>query len=206
MKYLNISNCSPERSRVTYAFTWWDHWGEVGFTEDDCDKIVDQLSKQEKKVAEVSTGVNLNIRVSEIQFFKYNNETSWIFEKFNTAIQVMNARWYGFDLNGYEMIQYTEYPASKKGHYGWHTDIFYGDKLPPDMIEPRKLSFSLCLNDDYKGGEFQFNLGNQESPQVAIQKKGRILCFPSFVAHQVTPITFGSRKSLVIWVTGPKFR
>jgi PKHD-type hydroxylase len=80
--------------------------------------------------------------------------------------------------------------------------------LPSDMIEPRKLSLSLLLNEpgvDYNGGDFQFNLGNEDGASSAECRKGRIIAFPSWAIHRVTPVTQGIRRSLVVWVTGPKF-
>jgi septal ring factor EnvC (AmiA/AmiB activator) len=38
------------------------------------------------------------------------------------------------------------------------------------------------------------------------QKKGRAWFFPSWVLHQVTPITRGVRKSAVLWAGGPAFK
>ena len=35
-----------------------------------------------------------------------------------------------------------------------------------------------------------------------IRPKGSIIVFPSFLYHQVTPITKGTRYSLVMWVLG----
>jgi PKHD-type hydroxylase len=40
----------------------------------------------------------------------------------------------------------------------------------------------------------------------AEKKKGSVLLFPSWILHRVTPVTKGVRKSIVVWVTGPKFR
>jgi PKHD-type hydroxylase len=37
-------------------------------------------------------------------------------------------------------------------------------------------------------------------------KRGSIMFFPSFLLHRVAEVTEGKRKSLVGWVTGPKFR
>ena len=33
-----------------------------------------------------------------------------------------------------------------------------------------------------------------------------LIAFPSYGVHRVAPVTTGTRKSLVIWVTGPQFR
>ena len=43
-----------------------------------------------------------------------------------------------------------------------------------------------------------------DSPEV-ITKYGRAVLFPSFLCHRVKPVTKGIRKSLVVWVVGPKF-
>ena len=44
-----------------------------------------------------------------------------------------------------------------------------------------------------------------DSPEV-ITKYGRAVLFPSFLCHRVKPVTKGIRKSLVVWVVGPKFK
>jgi PKHD-type hydroxylase len=66
----------------------------------------------------------------------------------------------------------------------------------------------MFLNDpsEYKGGKFQFNEGTEKAALDVPQVKGRMILFPSFMIHRVTPVTKGIRKSLVAWVLGPKFR
>ena len=39
-----------------------------------------------------------------------------------------------------------------------------------------------------------------------IRPQGSIIVFPSFIAHQVTPITKGTRYSLVLWCVGHPWR
>jgi PKHD-type hydroxylase len=71
--------------------------------------------------------------------------------------------------------------------------------------EPRKLSLTLLLNDTFKGGEFCINAGVEENPDIPQMKKVKIILFPSFMIHRVAPVTMGTRRSLVVWVLGPKF-
>jgi PKHD-type hydroxylase len=146
-----------------------------------------------------------NARKSKIHFFDYSQEMKWLFEKINKVIETVNEEYYNFDLNGYDSIQYSEYRTEDNGRYDFHTD-FVHDSIPQKDYDymTRKLSFSLMLNDDYVGGDFEF-LVSQE-PMRHNLKKGDILLFPSFFVHRVTPVTEGVRKSLVSWVTGPKFR
>ena len=35
-------------------------------------------------------------------------------------------------------------------------------------------------------------------------RKGNLFIFPSYLMHRVTPVTKGTRKSLVIWAGGPQ--
>jgi PKHD-type hydroxylase len=71
----------------------------------------------------------------------------------------------------------------------------------------RKLSFSVQLSDDadYVGGDLRFHyIKNQ--PEVAPKEKGKVIFFPSWMVHDVTPVTQGTRRSLVGWVNGPNFK
>jgi hypothetical protein len=77
----------------------------------------------------------------------------------------------------------------------------------------RKLSMTVNLTDpdEYSGGEFQIDRGPHYSEDryynvEEIKPRGSIIVFPSFVYHQVTPVTKGERKSLVMWTLGPKWR
>jgi predicted 2-oxoglutarate/Fe(II)-dependent dioxygenase YbiX len=146
-----------------------------------------------------------SVRKSKVHFFNYVQETKWLFEKINRTIESANEDYYNFDLNGYDSIQYSEYRAEDNGHYGYHIDFMH-DSIPQSEYDymTRKLSFSILLNDDYNGGEFEF-LFSEKSLQHKLEK-GDMLLFPSFFMHRVAPVTEGVRKSLVSWVTGPKFR
>jgi len=44
------------------------------------------------------------------------------------------------------------------------------------------------------------------NPVNVRKQRGLIAAFPSFVLHQVTPVTQGNRQSLVAWVSGNAFR
>jgi PKHD-type hydroxylase len=38
------------------------------------------------------------------------------------------------------------------------------------------------------------------------RRQGSVICFPSFLAHRVSPVTRGLRRSLVAWAYGPAYR
>jgi PKHD-type hydroxylase len=83
----------------------------------------------------------------------------------------------------------------------------------PNMIgKIRKLSVTVSLNNpnEYEGGNLQFDLGPHRPDQyhtcLEIRPKGSVIVFPSHVHHQVTPITRGTRYSLVAWSLGAPFK
>jgi PKHD-type hydroxylase len=42
--------------------------------------------------------------------------------------------------------------------------------------------------------------------ETAPKTRGTLIAFPSYVLHRVTPIISGTRKAVVVWTTGPRFR
>ena len=118
-------------------------------------------------------------------------------------------------------MQYTVYGPGK--FYSWHRDDTPSEK---SMFAPlsgagqrldlaindshdlcRKLSFSLLLSDpdEYEGGQFQM-LGYHNKMYEVPQKKGLLVIFDSTTQHRVRPVKKGTRKSLVGWVVGPRWR
>ena len=76
----------------------------------------------------------------------------------------------------------------------------------------RKISMTLNLSDPktYEGGDFKLHVGsdknNIEKLNFKIYKnirpQGSVIFFPGFTNHCVTPVTSGTRYSLVIWFLG----
>jgi PKHD-type hydroxylase len=210
MTYNTIYNNPWERATVTYPYVWWDD----GFSTEELQKIIDYCEKdgleraytigldKEKDKEEIE-----KIRRCDIKFIKRDNDTGWIFDRLNFIVKSLNDQFYNLNLNGYDAFQYTSYDSAESGTYDWHIDTHLGhENLPSNMHEPRKLSLSLLLNDpekDYEGGDFLVNDGQEKKVEF---KKGRAVAFPSWLLHKVSPVTKGFRKSLVIWVTGPKWQ
>jgi PKHD-type hydroxylase len=98
-------------------------------------------------------------------------------------------------------MQTCTYEGTSKDGFVWHTDWDPEDT----SAYCRKLSLVLQLSDpaDYEGGRFEFC--GCPSPGAEFKERGSILVFPSYRAHRVTPVTKGSRTSLVTWVWGPQW-
>ena len=72
----------------------------------------------------------------------------------------------------------------------------------------RKLSVSIQLTDPkkYKGGELKLYDGEDQYGVIMNKNQGALVVFPSYVLHEVTPVTKGERNSLVTWVSGNQFK
>jgi PKHD-type hydroxylase len=188
---------TPHAQRLE-PFVWW----EGAFTEQELNWL-QQKAKEADLAGSVggagNEGVNSNLRRSQVSWLDNNSNTKWVFEKLAHVVSSLNAQYYNFDICGFgEPLQLTNYDHSENGMYGWHQD--YGGTIS------RKLSMVIQLTDpsEYEGGNLQVFTSKQ--PTNIRKQRGLIAVFPSFVVHQVTPVTQGTRQSLVAWVSGPSFK
>ncbi len=148
------------------------------------------------------------LRKSDILMHRPNRENKWIFDRVAEAFEAANRDAYNFELDGFNVFQYGEY-NDKGAHYEYHMDVSFAS-VSDRFIIGRKLSLSIMLNDasEFTGGEFQMVIDSQTmaNPITVPHKRGRFVFFPAFIVHRVAPVLSGTRKSLVFWALGPKFR
>ena len=223
-KLSELNNTGEETRAVTFGNT------EKG--EDDREPIADTdwqslIKKYPDKTPEQIRQLTYN-RDSNVCWL-YDE---WLYDTIWPFINRANsdAGW-KYELTGTESFQFTEYTPG--GFYNWHNDggsdhnsVFrkYIDGVTPDgplytrtnnqVGNVRKISLTINLNNpgEYEGGDLKFDLGPHcESNERyitcnEIKPQGSIVLFPSFVTHQVTPITTGTRYSLVLWAHGRPFK
>ena len=152
----------------------------------------------EAKLAPGNT--NAQIRRSQVVMLGNEPKYSWLYERILGAAQECNRLFFGVDIVGVEAnLQLGRYDSSDRGFYNWHTDFA--------AIRPlRKLSISIQLSraEDYEGGDLELMYGIE--PQKLDRTRGAFIVFPSFMLHRVTPVTRGTRWSLVAWILGARWR
>ena len=135
-----------------------------------------------------------------------SSDIAWIVDNFwKTSffkiIDDINAQSFEFNINSVEDLQLTKYVAPN-GHYDYHLDGTGYSAMKGGLV--RKLSMSVLLNDDFDGGEFEYQI-DTKSLTVKL-KKGDVLVFPSYFLHRVKPVTMGTRYSLVAWASGEQLK
>ncbi len=148
------------------------------------------------------------LRIADIMIHKVSQDNRWIFDRVVGAFEIANRDAYNFDLDGFNVMQYSEY-NDKGAHYEYHMDVSFAS-VNDRFVIGRKLSLSIMLNEqsEFTGGEFQMLIDSQtiEKPLTVPHKRGRFVFFPAFIVHRVAPVLSGTRRSLVFWALGPKFR
>ena len=173
------------------------------FTPDELDRIEaygDALQTEKAGFYGSVTKPSDKVRITRTSWIRPGEETRWFYLRMEQVARSLNDQVYQFDLRGFsEPFQYTVYHGNEGGHYDWHVD-------QGKMQNQRKLSFSVQVSDPslYEGGELQTYGATDIS--IAPKERGTVIAFPSYVLHRVTPVTAGTRKSIVAWTSGPKFR
>lgn len=177
-----------------------------------CDRVLEHAAGLAVDDAHVGDGLaevhhDDGIRRSRIAWIPVDDSSGWIYDKLAVIAGRAN-RSYGFDLIGFtEDLQFTEY-RDAGAFYTWHQDGLDGD------LAVRKLSMVVQLSDpdDYDGGELEFfALDGDESESATdrralMRRRGTVVVFPAFEYHRVAPMLSGTRRSLVCWIGGPRFR
>jgi predicted 2-oxoglutarate/Fe(II)-dependent dioxygenase YbiX len=172
-------------------------------SKDQCDQIIAYGNDQQTVTATVDKFTVNNKRKSEVAWL-YD---PWIFSMLEPYLHAANleAGW-NFQWEAVAQVQFATY---KKGdHYDWHRDT---DIPLREDGKIRKLSMTVNLNDDYKGGEMyidaETNYGKKDPQQLKkLQTVGSISVFPSDKWHKVAKVTEGTRYSLVVWFLGEAWK
>jgi PKHD-type hydroxylase len=172
----------------------------AAFTAAECAAITALGEARAKVGASVDDRSDLasrDYRISDIAWIEPAPDSHWLYHRLALLFRRLNES-YGFEICGFvEALQFTCYGPGQ--YFGWHADI------GGDSTSLRKLSLTIQLSEpaDYEGGRLEFH-GAPDLPPT--RERGAVVGFPAYMAHQVSPVTSGLRRSLVAWAYGPVFR
>jgi len=177
----------------TSSYAFWNN----AFSKEECETITN-IAKNKGLIKGTTKGVT-DVRESKVSWLYPVDDMEWVFRRVTDITLNLNERFFKFNLFGInEGFQFTNYIAPS-GKYGKHVDR--GIDMPV-----RKLSISIQLTDPgkYKGGELY--LYDDDKGTLMDKTQGTLVIFPSYMLHEVTPVTKGERNSLVTWITGNQFK
>jgi PKHD-type hydroxylase len=175
----------------------WAYHTKV-FSPEECQQIINYGKSLESHIGGVKSN-RQEMRKSNVSWIYPNDNTIWIYNRVRDIVLKLNEQYFNFHLIGFcEGFQFTEYKAPS-GYYSTHIDKWTDGPI-------RKLSITIQLSDpsDYEGGNLELFFAND--PEIAPKEQGLLLAFPSYTLHGVTPVTKGTRYSLVAWISGDPFK
>lgn len=166
-----------------------------------CDNVVKEYEHSEDFCpALISKGFDKEIRscqnlnISDLNIINKNHEKRiYLDEKIYFIVAQAVSQYqklfsYCDNFSGDSGYMFLKYEIGD--HYTYHVD--------DGNLNPRKVSISLVLNDNFEGGEFSFFHGKK----IYNLNKGDGIMFPSsfMYPHAVLPIKSGVRYSIVTWL------
>ena len=165
-------------------------------TDDDCRALIESGSRRPASRAEiVQDAAHRTRRSASIRWLDGDLDRG-VIRRVRDVLRELNEAYFHFDITGIEPLQLARYGIGDG--YGDHID------LGPRDTSRRKLSVTIQLSDPlaYRGGDLVFR---GVSPSGA-RARGTAIVFPSYLSHEVKPVTSGERYSLAAWAVGPPFR
>lgn len=171
------------------------------FSPEECDEItymhLPVTQAQVVRFAKTSFNkLELEQRNTKVKGVLKEARFGWVYERVAKQVKAINTHYYHFELTDITNLQILEYENT--GFYNVHVDIGTGE------TSVRKLSVVVFLSDpqDYQGGEL---ILKPNYPPLS-PAQGSAVFFPSYIPHEIRPVTEGVRRTMVTWITGPCFK
>lgn len=171
------------------------------FTPEECRRIVyadlpvtqAHVTRFEKDTYNDLQMTSRNTKVKSVPQLQYYQ---WLYSRVTEQVRYVNQQCFHFHIRRLTDFQILEYENT--GFYGTHIDVGTGE------TSKRKISLIVFLTppEEYDGGELI--LKPWFTPIV--QNQGSAVLFPSYIPHEIRPVTRGVRHTMVTWILGPYFR
>jgi predicted 2-oxoglutarate/Fe(II)-dependent dioxygenase YbiX len=139
------------------------------------------------------------VKTSTVRGVRWGKSKKYL-QSFYDHIILRNDHVFGFKLfpiTDYENLLHNTYKIGQE--YGWHLDA--NERHSSDI----KLTALLNLSSSpYQGGGLEITASTPQ-PVPELDEPGTMVIFPSFFLHRVAPILKGTRTSIALLVSGPKF-
>ncbi len=170
------------------------------FTPEECRKIVySNIPASQAHVSKFLKGtvndLEMHSRNTKVKAMPHVDDFNWIYDRVSHYVREVNRQCFRFKIRHLTDLQILEYENT--GFYGTHVDVGTGE------TSRRKLSLVVFLTppEEYEGGE----LVMKPWFTPVSQTQGAAVFFPSYIPHEITPVTRGVRHTLVTWVLGPSY-
>ena len=132
-----------------------------------------------------------------VDTYNITHKFGWLDEKVAQLVKQRN-KGFRYNIKSIEETKLLRYQPG--GKYDWHQDVIW------DNPQHRKFTYIIQLSNsnEYSGGDFQFRDADNIDLS-GLRNRGSIIIFPSIMHHRISPLTKGTRYSIVGGVVGPQW-
>lgn len=171
------------------------------FAADECSRLIDHFNKHDQSSSPsfLYDDGTVEMRPDPAQKTRMDHIveddalTMWLMDVVATRIVPETQHAFNFRPKGAEKFKLVSYSASDSGHFAVHRD-----NISPDTAN-RRYALTVNLNThDYEGGGLSFP---EYDPTPVAPAAGGAVVFSCSLAHQVMPVTSGTRFALINFFT-----
>ena len=189
------------------SFTWRNYGWSKFFNSESIKTINDFIETEHVGFEDKSLGARdsdgkLIKNISSVKHIPYGKIKHLISDLIGEAYQVANLD-FGYKTFGphdLEYLNFNTYEADSKDSYNWHID--------QSIQATNDIKLTLLINlttESFTGGEFQIIPSDGPVDIPILSEPGSAFMFKSHILHRVKPVTSGTRKSLSMFIYGPRF-
>ena len=163
------------------------------------EKNFDKIEEDKFVAKDLKGNLKKNTTVKCISWKKVKN----LFQQVHVDVIESARKNFGYDVydvSANDDVLLNTYSFKNKSAYGWHIDSGESDLFDIKLTVLINLSLK-----EYEGGDFKI-FNQNEMIIEKLKKPGNMIMFKSKLNHCVTPVIKGERKTLTIFINGPKFR
>ena len=143
------------------------------------------------------------LRTSDVYLTEWHKTKHYLHEVYQRSLFYINHNFgfQTFEMNDYCDVNLNIYNSKTKASYHWHQDAVPNSSF--DIKGTILINMSLK---PYIGGKFYYYFNGETIHIPFLDTPGNVIVLRPGVFHKVDPVTSGERRTLSIFVTGPKFR
>lgn len=173
---------------------WDDHW------KDDIDDLHNYIENNFHKYEEPTSIAPGKVTTTKVISWKKLLQFKKMYD-FLDEVYWTNQLDFGYNLTqrlGISPAIYNVYDSKDKGKYDWHIDSSGNPNY--DV----KLTLIINLSKEYTGGDFQLKISSFDQT-IKEFIPGSAIMFRSPTLHRVTPVLTGVRRTLTLFLEGPRW-
>ena len=188
------------------SFTWTNYTWSKFFDSESIKTINELIETEYVGVEDKDSGASFNGKVikniSSVKHIPYGKIKHLMSEFVGYVYQVaeLDFGYKTFRPHDNLYLNFNTYEADSKDEYPWHIDE------SRQATNSMKLTVLINLSTEpFTGGEFQVFTSGGAIDIPMLSEPGSAFMFKSHINHRVKPVTSGTRKTLTMFIYGPRF-